>query len=155
MICSELSPALTPGGPCATAPRAMFRTTDLKVVAVATNDLEGAVTTFQKNFGFPTSRDAKSSAEQTRSRFLAIGGAEIEMVAPAGDGSPLAAFLAERGPGLHTLVLEVDDLGAAVSDLAARGFRATLRRGDDGRDRALLDPAQTHGAPIALVGRGT
>ncbi len=131
----------------------MFRTTDLKVVTVATTDLEAAVATFQKNFGFPATRSADSAALGTVSRFLAIGGAEIEMVAAATEGSVLAGFLAERGPGLHAIVLEVDDLAAAVADLTARGFAAILRAGTDGTEVAVLDSDQTHGASIALVGR--
>jgi methylmalonyl-CoA/ethylmalonyl-CoA epimerase len=131
----------------------MFRTTDLKVVTVATDDLDAAVSTFQRNFAFPLTRSAESTAHGTASRFLAIGEAEIEMTAAAKTDSTLADFLAERGPGLHTLLLEVDDLPAAVADLTAKGFVAKLQPGTDGHEVAILDPAQTHGARIALAGR--
>ncbi len=125
--------------------------TDLKVVSIATDDLDASVKTFRKNFGFPVTRSTTGPG-MTRSISLGIGAAEIEMATPAGDGSPLASFLAERGPGLHQLVLEVDDLDAARAELSARGIEVSVRPAADGRV-GLLSAAQTHGVRIALVGR--
>ena len=131
----------------------MFRVTDLKVLSIATDELEASVETFRKNFGFPVTRSATSPSGHTRSASLGIGGAEIEMVAPAGEGSPVASFLAERGPGLHQLVLEVDDLDAAAAELSARGIDVSVESGADGRSAGFLSAAQTHGVRITLVGR--
>lgn len=131
----------------------MFRVTDLKVVGIATGDLDGAVTTFRKNFGFPVVRTTESTAGGMRSTFLAVGGAEIEMAAPTQDGSPLASFLAERGAGLHQLVLEVDDLAAAGAALAAEGVETSPKEDASGRPVVLLNPTQTHGVRIVLVER--
>ncbi len=100
---------------------------DLKVVSIATEDLDESVATFRKNFGFPVTRTAPSASGKTRTVCLGIGAAEIEMATPADEGSPLASFLAERGPGLHQLVLEVDDLAAAQAELAARGIEVSVK----------------------------
>jgi methylmalonyl-CoA/ethylmalonyl-CoA epimerase len=129
----------------------VFRVTDLKAVTVVTDDLDVAVATFRKNFGFPLVRSAETAAG--RSAALGIGAAEIEMSMPAGAASPLAAFLAERGPGLQSLVLEVDDLDAACADLAARGIEASIKRTPEGTAAAHLSPTQTHGVRITLVAR--
>jgi methylmalonyl-CoA/ethylmalonyl-CoA epimerase len=131
----------------------VFRVTDLKVLNIATEELEASVETFRKNFGFPVTRSTTSASGQTRSVSLGIGDAEIEMVAPAGEGSPVASFLAERGPGLHQLVLEVDDLAAAAAELSARGIEVTVKTGADGKSAGFLSAAQTHGVRITLVGR--
>ena len=131
----------------------MFRVTDLKVLSVATDDLDASVETFRKNFGFPVTRSTTSSSGRTPSVSLGIGAAEIEMVASAGEGSTVARFLAERGPGLHQLILEVDDLKAAEAELSARGIDVRLETGVDGRPAGFLSAVQTHGVRIALVGR--
>jgi methylmalonyl-CoA/ethylmalonyl-CoA epimerase len=131
----------------------MFRVTDLKVVGVATPDPDGAVTAFRKNFGFPIVRTTESEAASTRSTFLAIGGAEIEMTAATREGSALAGFLAERGVGLHHLVLEVDNLGAARAELSARGIEASTKTGGEGGPAVLLNPTHTHGVRIVLIER--
>ena len=131
----------------------MFQVTDLKAVTVATPDLEGAVATFRKNFGFPITRSFERAEYKTRSTCLGIGTAEIEMIMPTAEGSPLAGFLTERGAGLYFLLLEVDDVEAARADLAGRGIEVSLKQSADGKPVALLSPAQTHGVRIALVGR--
>jgi methylmalonyl-CoA/ethylmalonyl-CoA epimerase len=130
----------------------VFRVTDLKIVSVATPDLDGSVATFRKNFGFPISRTGDTPAAKTRSTFLAIGAAEIELATPTGEGSPLASFLAERGAGLHQLVLEVDDLEAARADFVARGIEVIVKPGSDGKPAGFLSSSQTHGVRITLVG---
>jgi methylmalonyl-CoA/ethylmalonyl-CoA epimerase len=131
----------------------VFRVTDLKVLSIATHELEASVETFRKNFGLPVTRSATGPSGHTSSVSLGIGGAELEMVTPAGEGSPVASFLAERGPGLHQLVLEVDDLDAAAAELSARGIDVSVKTGADGRSAGLLSAAQTHGVRITLVGR--
>lgn len=129
----------------------MFATEHLEAVLVATDDLEAAVAAFRRNFGLPVVAEGDGGEQKVRRVALGIGGSAIEMVAPAaGEASPISAFLAERGPGLYMLVLAVDDLGRAASDLAARGIE-TSRRRVGGRDVVLVTPTRTHGARIALV----
>ncbi len=121
---------------------------------MATPDLEGAVATFRRNFAFPVKpASAETHEPKTRRASLGIGPAEIEVVTSSAQGSPLSSFVAERGAGLYELVLEVDDLEAARAGLSERGIEVTLAPGLDGEPRANLNPTQTHGVRIALVGR--
>lgn len=132
----------------------MFRVTDLKVVSIATPDLEGAVATFRKNFGFPVKPTGREAHElKTCRALLGVGPAEIEVVTSSAQGSALSSFVAERGAALYQLVLEVDDLEAARAGLSERGIEVTLSPGVDGERRGNLNPTQTHGVRIALVGR--
>jgi methylmalonyl-CoA epimerase len=132
----------------------VFRVTDLKIVSIATPHLDDAVATFRKNFGFPIQRAGVEAHDpKTRSVFLGVGPAEIEMATPSAEGSPLSSFLAERGPGLYQLVLEVEDLEAAHAALSERGVEVTLKPGVDGKPAGQLNPTQTHGVRITLVGR--
>lgn len=140
-------------GPRPAVATSVFRVTDLKIVTVATPDLEGAVATFRKNFGFPVLRASEADDTKTRSVFLGIGAAEIEMATPTADASPLGSFLAERGAGLYQLVLEVDDLEAASRALAERGAPLAMKPGPDGKTAGHLATTLTHGVRITLVGR--
>src|SRR5947199_9284214 len=104
----------------------MFRVTDLKTISIATQDLEGAVATFRKNFAFPvTPANVAPHDPKTRRAFLGVGPAEIEVVTPSAPDSPLSSFVAERGAGLYRLVLEVDDIEAARAGLSERGIEVT------------------------------
>lgn len=139
-------------GGCATD-RAVSRITDLKNVRIATADFAAATATFRENFGLRVTRRVEDGAAATQSAFLAIGDAEIEMSSPTTDSSALATFLAERGPGLFQLTLEVDDLEATKDEIRARGLAVTIESGADGRPIAHLGPTQTHGVRIALIER--
>lgn len=131
----------------------MFRVTDLKVVRVTTPDAAAASNVFQGIFALPVTRSTHDEKGRTTSTCLAIGDAEIEMEAPTDVGSPLSAFLAERGAGLRELVLEVDDLERAREELSAKGIAVALAAGPEGRMVGSIDPARTHGVRITLVAR--
>jgi len=47
----------------------------------------------------------------------------IELLEPLGDNSPIANFLKERGPGLHHLCFEVDDIDRVTNELLEKGFQ--------------------------------
>jgi methylmalonyl-CoA/ethylmalonyl-CoA epimerase len=49
------------------------------------------------------------------------GDAQIELVEPAGDDSPVRAFLREKGGGLHHVCYEVPDLEEALDEMKSRG----------------------------------
>jgi methylmalonyl-CoA/ethylmalonyl-CoA epimerase len=131
----------------------VFRIEDLAVVGVVTADLDGTVATFRRNFGLPVTRSSEAADAKSKSVFLAIGSAQIEIATPTAEGSPLAGFLAERGAGLYQLVLVVDDLEAARRDLEERGIEISIKPGPSGKPSGHLSPAQTHGVRIALVER--
>jgi hypothetical protein len=114
--------------------------TDLKAVVVATSDVDAAVSAFRANFSLPVTRRSDAAASR-RSTSLAIGEAEIEMIA------------ATDPAGLYELVLEVADLADARSTLAARGIAADSATAVDGRPIVRISPAHTHGVRLVLVGR--
>ena len=114
----------------------MLRVTDLKAVVVATGDLDAAVAAFRTSFSFPVTR---STAGRTTS--LGIGAAEIEMTASTDSN------------GLQELVLEVEDLAAARSELAARGIAVEPGTRADGQSVVRVPPSHTHGVQLVLVER--
>jgi methylmalonyl-CoA/ethylmalonyl-CoA epimerase len=79
---------------------------------------------------------------------------QIELIAPVVDDSGVARFLEARGPGLHHIAYEVDDLDAALDELAAAGFELidrTPRRGLGGHRVAFIHPTSAGGALTELV----
>jgi methylmalonyl-CoA/ethylmalonyl-CoA epimerase len=55
------------------------------------------------------------------------GDSQIELVAPMGEGSPVARFLQERGGGMHHLCYEVADLEAELAAFRSRGAMIASR----------------------------
>jgi len=91
--------------------------------------------------------------QAVRIAFLPVGDSEIELVEPLTTDSGTAKFLEKRGEGLHHICLEVDDIEAALQDLAAKGIRLIdkqPRQGAHGRV-AFLHPKGAHGVLIELI----
>lgn len=85
--------------------------------------------------------------------FLPVGDTRLELLEPTGADSPIAKFLAKRGPGVHHVCFAVTDLEDAISELAGRGFRLIHESpvpGADGRRVAFLHPSAGHGVLIEL-----
>jgi len=79
-------------------------------------------------------------------------GAALEIIAPAGNAS-LEKFLARRGPALHHICFEVDDIDRALADLKAAGVPLiddVARPGARGHRVAFLHPAATGGVLFEL-----
>jgi methylmalonyl-CoA/ethylmalonyl-CoA epimerase len=55
------------------------------------------------------------------------GDAQIELVQPVGDDSPVRRFLQERGGGMHHLCYEVADLEAELAAFRSRGAAIASR----------------------------
>jgi methylmalonyl-CoA/ethylmalonyl-CoA epimerase len=85
--------------------------------------------------------------------FLPLGETRLELLQPTGADSPIAKFLAKRGPGIHHLCFEVADLEGALATLTAAGYRLVNDRpvpGADGRRVAFLHPSAGNGVLIEL-----
>ena len=85
--------------------------------------------------------------------FLPLGDTRLELLEPKGADSPVAKFLAKRGPGVHHLCFAVEDLERALADLKKRGFRLVNESpvpGAGGKRVAFLHPSAGHGVLIEL-----
>jgi len=85
---------------------------------------------------------------------LRFGDVDIELLEPVDPASPVAKFLARRGPGIHHVCYRVPDLDAALERCRAAGYRLideTPRRGVSGRRIAFLHPKATHGILLELT----
>src|SRR3989441_11955374 len=77
---------------------------------------------------------------------LALGDVAIELLEPRPPDSPVAKFLAKRGPGIHHICYRVPDLDRALERCRAAGYRlvaAAPRRRAGGRRRASVRPTAT------------
>lgn len=120
----------------------------LRVLTAAVKDVDAALATFQKNFGFKLTRRCSDESSGTASAFLEIGAAEIEL--RSGRGGAVADAVAQRGEGLFQIEIEVADLHAAQSELVERGMRAEFETDAGGRKVLRVSIEHTHGVPLLL-----
>ena len=80
----------------------------------------------------------------------------IELLQPDVGDNPVRRFMDKRGPGIHHIALEVDDIDALVARLAAAGVRlidSRPRAGAHGTRVAFVHPQSTGGVLLELVQR--
>ena len=133
----------------------MIKVKRIDHVAIAVGDRDGACGALGQLFGLDTGAREHVAAQKTDVAFLhpeAAGEAAVELIAPAGNEG-LQRFLDKRGPGLHHICFEVEDLPAALASLKAAGVRLlddVPRPGARGHQVAFLHPASTGGVLFEL-----
>jgi methylmalonyl-CoA/ethylmalonyl-CoA epimerase len=126
-------------------------------VGVAVADLDEAVRTYERLFGGRLEHRARVEAQGVEAASIRIGESRVELLAPLGDDTPVGKFLAKRGPGLHHLAYEVDDVASALADLAGQGAElidVVPREGLFGLEVAFVHPESVHGILSEVVSRG-
>jgi methylmalonyl-CoA/ethylmalonyl-CoA epimerase len=87
---------------------------------------------------------------------LAVGETHVELLEALTPDSPVGKFLAKRGPGIHHIALEIDDIVASLKELKSKGARLideTPRVGAGGCLVAFVHPSSTDGVLLELVQR--
>ena len=85
---------------------------------------------------------------------LRFGEVDVELLEPRDPDSPVAKFLARRGPGIHHICYRVSDLDAALARCRAAGYRLVddrPRTGAGGRRIAFVHPQATAGILLELT----
>lgn len=121
-------------------------------VGVAVPDLETALAFYRDVLGLdPHPPEVADGATIVA---LSFGESEIELLAPLSAESPIAKFLAKRGPGIHHICYRVPDLDAALEACRAAGYRLVdevPRKGAAGRRIAFVHPSATAGILLELT----
>ena len=126
-------------------------------VGVAVADLDEAVRTYERLFGGRLEHRARVENQGVEAASMRVGESRVELLAALGDDTPVGKFIAERGPGMHHVAYEVDDVAAALVELAEHGAELidiTPREGLFGLQVAFVHPASVHGVLSEVVSSG-
>ena len=125
-------------------------------VGIAVASIEESLGIYQA-LGLAESGRERVEGQGVVTAFLPLGETRLELLEPTDADSPVAKFLAKRGPGVHHLCFAVPDLERALADLKGRGFRLVNESpvpGAGGRRVAFLHPSAGHGVLIELSEAG-
>lgn len=120
-------------------------------IGVATDDADGLADRLAALLDAPVVHE--ETFDGLRLVFVDVGGAEVELLEPTDSGT-VARFLDRRGPGLHHLAFETDDVAAALEAADAMGIDRidpAPRPGARGHTVAFLHPGSTGGVLVELV----
>ena len=123
-------------------------------LGVAVEDLDQAVTTYERLFGARVEHRETVPAQGVEAASLRVGESRVELLASLGEETPVGRFLASRGPGMHHVAFEVDDLRSSLAQLEREGAELIDReptQGLFGLQVAFVHPHSTHGVLAELV----
>lgn len=126
-------------------------------LGVAVEDLDEAAATYERLFGAALERRETFPEQGVEAALLRVGSDRVELLASLGEETPVGKFLDKRGPGMHHVAFEVDDVGAALDELAAGGAELIderPRRGLFGLEVAFVHPDALHGVLAEIVSDG-
>ncbi len=122
-------------------------------IGIAVANLEEALRFYRDALGLEIETPEDVPSQRVRAHFIAAGESALELLEATDADSPIAKYLARRGPGLHHITLRVDDLAAALARLKTRGVRLideTPRPGAHGSLVAFIHPSSAHGVLVEL-----
>ena len=126
-------------------------------LGVAVEDLDEAVTTYERIFGARVEHRETVPDQGVEAASLKVGAGRVELLASLGEETPVGKFLTKRGPGMHHVAYEVEDVRAAIGELAEQGVELVdeePRQGLFGLEVAFLHPDAVDGVLSELVTNG-
>jgi methylmalonyl-CoA/ethylmalonyl-CoA epimerase len=128
-------------------------------VGLAVSDLDAAIAFHTEVLGLVVVHREENREQGVAEAMLAPlhgpeAGAQVQLMAPLDDSSPLHRFLSRSGPGLQQLAFRVADVEAAAAVLRRRGLRLLYNSARPGTRGSLINfvhPKDTGGVLIELV----
>ena len=123
-------------------------------VGVAVENLDEAVSTYERLLGGTLERRAVLADQGVELALVRVGDDRVELLAATDDDTAVGRFLAKRGPGMHHVAYAVEDAAEALDELAAAGAELidlTPREGLDGAQVAFVQPGSLHGVLTEVV----
>jgi methylmalonyl-CoA/ethylmalonyl-CoA epimerase len=123
-------------------------------VGIAVADLDEAVASYAALFGATLEHREQVPEQGVEAASLRLAGSRVELLSPLGPDTPVGRFLAKRGPGMHHVAFEVEDVAAELDRLRSQGVRLIdeqPRRGLFGLQVGFVHPDATGGVLAELV----
>lgn len=122
-------------------------------LAILVEDMQDSLGFWRDALGLEVVEQIEVPEENARVAFLPVGDSNIELVQPTDSDSGLSRYLAKRGPGLHHVCLQVEDIQETLDRLKEMGVRLINEQpgsGEGGRKYAFIHPESTQGVLVEL-----
>jgi methylmalonyl-CoA epimerase len=123
-------------------------------IGVAVEDLDAALALYEGALRMPVVHRETVTEQGVEAILLDVGEGHVELLKPLGPDTPVGKYLAKKGPGIHHVAYQVDDIEATLASLKAAGLRLideTPRIGIRGSKVAFAHPAATGGVLTEIV----
>jgi len=130
-----------------------FKIVGIEHVAIAVNDLDHPADIFGNILGINRSSTEEIADQKVITDIFDTGAGKIELLKATSEESPITKFLDSRGPGVHHIAFQVDNLVLALEELSEAGVTlidTEPRIGAEGMLIAFLHPKSTGGVLVEL-----
>ena len=121
-------------------------------IAIAVNDVEASAKVYQKALGIDEIEFETVETEGVKVAIIPMENGRIELMQPTKDDSPIKKFLDKKGPGLHHMALETDNIDGEVERMEGCGvqFLGKGRPGSAGTKVTFIHPKSLEGVLAEL-----
>jgi len=121
-------------------------------IAIAVNDVEESAKVYQEALGVSSVEFETVETEGVKVAIIHLENGRIELMQPTNDASPIKKFLDKKGPGLHHIALETDNIEGEVSRMEGCGiqFLGKIRPGSAGTKVTFIHPKSLSGVLAEL-----
>ena len=121
-------------------------------IAIAVNDVEEAAKKYQEALGVDSVEFETVETEGVKVAIIHLENGRIELMEPTNETSPIKKFLDKKGPGLHHMALETNDIDGEVTRMEGCGvqFLGKVRPGSAGTKVTFIHPKSLNGVLAEL-----
>jgi methylmalonyl-CoA/ethylmalonyl-CoA epimerase len=122
-------------------------------IAIVVDDIDRALSFWRDALGLKLDHIMDIPEQESMVAFLPTGESEVELVQPTSEDSGVARYLQKRGPGMHHICFEVEDIQASLEQLKGKGVRLineTPMTGAGGKKMAFIHPESAFGVLVEL-----
>ena len=123
-------------------------------IGIATGGIAEVANFYREALGLNIEEIEEVAEQKVRVAMLPIGESRIELLEPTTDDSPISKFLAKRGPGIHHVAIQVENIRESLRKMKEEGARLIdeePRKGAGGCLVAFVHPSSTGGVLVELV----
>lgn len=122
-------------------------------IGIAVHSLEDSLPFYRDELGLELLGIEQVSSEQVKVAFFKIGEAKIELLEALHPDSPIAQFIRKKGPGIHHIAFDVDDIDLRLQRLKERKvalIHEQPKEGAGGAQIAFIHPRAAGGVLYEL-----
>ena len=109
----------------------------LEHIGIATEERD-AQALFEQLLGRPVYKSEEVTSEQVVTKFIRVGETKVELLTGTSDNDAITKFIGKKGPGIHHLAFEVEDIYAAFDEAKKMGLQLLNEAPKKGADNKLI-----------------
>jgi methylmalonyl-CoA epimerase len=123
-------------------------------IGVAVEDIDASLELYERDYGMTLVHRETVAEQGVEAALLDVGENHIELLAATGPDTPVGKFIAKKGPGMHHVAYQVDDIEATLAALKEAGLKLideTPRIGIRNSRVAFVHPKSAGGLLTEIV----